>query len=626
MSFWQENYGFVREVYDFRCSKYNEWMDNIEAIISKVMADTQYTAKEFKIIKDTFTSLCRDLEKENTKQWLDMMLEKLSSHTSEGEEGLSARDKTVKQQEKKKLEIMIERHNSLMAPTMEAQSKVAHYSECYAFGDDIHPVMKVLKEQKHLSCKEIHPHTMEMVEDQIDKQEKVLRTIENQAIIYNELMKRGAKLKANPSAPTFLEKEISKLEEEWKKVNVKAKERLDLLQGSFKDWDTYETHRVSILEPLDQLEEQYKTYKKVYDPKKGSEWLDRKKKKAEGFVQSIKETNDIIKSSFANIVALAGEEKREFMEKEVLEIAERSIIVKKVEEFLGELTDFNQRLQKLVDGMAELRSWMMPAIEKLEYITTTQELTPEDRVKEIFDIQAQVNERLPLMEPMEGEAHKLLDVIAAVPVEGAEGEEGQQQEAAPPAHRSETAMRHLEEYETIKETISQLHEKIEAEAGSITQDQKFYAEFFQGVKTFKPWMDEAEKVANSPLAKPDTLEDAKKLLDTTKEFETGCQSNKAGLDSAVESRSKMEKQTKTDNEVENLTGRWTTVQKISDDRVAKCQELVDTWSGLSDLTTKLTETICKISGDVKPDVSQLGEIFTEFQTLNSKKVKLLEAI
>ena len=55
MTFWQENYGFVREVYDFRCSKYQEWMDNIEAIIEKVMANTQYTAREFKLIKDTFT-------------------------------------------------------------------------------------------------------------------------------------------------------------------------------------------------------------------------------------------------------------------------------------------------------------------------------------------------------------------------------------------------------------------------------------------------------------------------------------------------------------------------------------------------------------------------------------------
>ena len=69
-------------------------------------------------------SLCRDLEKEGTKAWLDMMLEKLSStHASEGgEENLSGRDKAMKAQEKKKLESMIERHNSLMAPTMEAQS------------------------------------------------------------------------------------------------------------------------------------------------------------------------------------------------------------------------------------------------------------------------------------------------------------------------------------------------------------------------------------------------------------------------------------------------------------------------------------------------------------------------
>jgi len=625
MSFWQENQAFVREVYDFRFTKYGEWMDNIEAIITKVMADTQYSVREFKVIKDTFTSLCRDLEKENTKQWLDMMLEKLSSHSNEGDDGLSSRDKSVKQQEKKKLETMVERHNSLMAPTTEAQSKVAHYSECYAFGDDIHPVMKVLKEQKHLSCKEIHPHTMEMVEDQIDKQEKVIRTIENQAVIYNELMRRGAKLKANPNAPNFLEKEITKLEEEWKKVNARSKERLDLLQGSFKDWDTYEAQRVAILEPLDQLEEQFKTYKKVYDPKKGTEWLDRKKKKAEAYVQSIKTTAEIVKTSFANIVALAGEEKREFMEKEVKEIDERSGIVKKVEDFLGELTDFNDRLHKLVDGMASLRSWMMPAIEKLEYITTSTELTPEDRVKEIFDIQAQVNDRLPLLEPMEGEAHKLLDAVAAVQTEGAEGEEQQEQERAP-QHTSETARRHMEEFETIKETIGTLHEKIEVEAGSITQDQKFYAEFFQGVKTFKPWMDDAEKTANAPLAKPDTLEDAKKLLETSKTFEAGCQENKSCLDSAVESRSKMEKQTKSDDEVEKLTGRWTTVQGISAERVTKTQELVDTWSELSDMTNKLTEVILKISGDVKPDVSQLGEIFTGFQTLNQKKVSLLEAI
>jgi len=590
-------------------------MDNIEAIISKVMANTQYTAKEFKIIKDTFTSLCRDLEKEHTKAWLDMMLEKLSSHSAEGEEGLSARDKTVKQQEKKKLEAMIERHNGLMAPTMEAQSKVAHYSECYAFGDDIHPIMKVLNEQKHLSCKEIHPHTMEMVEDQIDKQEKVLRTIENQAVIYNELMKRGAKLKANPSAPPFLEKEIGKLEAEWQLVNEKAKERLALLQGAFKDWDVYENQRVAILEPLDNLEDQFKTYKKIFDPKKGAEWLDRKKKKAESAIQSILATREIVKNSFANIVALAGEEKRDFMEKEVNEIDERAVIVQKVENFLTELGGFNDRLKKLVDGMAELRAWMMPALEKLEYVITSQELTPEDRVKEIFDIQAQVNDRTPLLEPMEAEAHTLLDAKA---VEGEE--EGAE------VHRSETAMRHLEEFETIKETIGSLHEKVEVEAGSITQDQKYYAEFFQGVKSFKPWMDSGETTTKTPLVKPETLEDAKKLLESTQAFAGQCTENKDHLDAAVESRSKMEKQTKSDNEVESLQGRWDAVKKVSDARVNKIQELVNTWGELQTLTESLTETICKISGDTAPDVSQLENIFKNFRDINEKKVKIIETV
>jgi len=616
MSFWQENYGFVKEVYDFRCSKYLEWMDNIEAIISKVMANTQYTAKEFKIIKDTFTSLCRDLEKEGTKSWLDMMLDKLSSSChEEGEQKLSGRDKAVKMAEKQKLEAMVERHNSLVAPTMEAQSKVAHYSECYAFGDDIHPVTKVLNEQKHLSMREIHPHTMEMVEDQIEKQEKVLRTIENQHVIYDELMKRGAKLKSNPNAPSFLEKEIGKLEAEWMETNEKAKGRLTMLQDCVKNWDIYETKRVSILEPLDALEEQYKTYKKVFDPKKGADWLERKKKKAEGHIKNILETKELINNSFKCIVALAGEDKRPFMEKEIKEIEERSIVVKQVEEYLGELTGFNERLKKLVDTMGELRAWMEPAKEKLDFITTTQDLTPEDRVKEIFDLQAQVNERTPLLEPMETEAHTLLD--AKAPEEGEEETE---------VHRSETAMRHLEEYEKIKEWINELHERIETEAGSITQDQKFYAEFFQGVKCFKPWMDEAETVAKTPLVKPATLEDAMKLLEEVKTFNNGCQESKNNLDSAVESRSKMEKQTKSDNEVESLTGRWDEVKKVADERTTKVQELVDTWTELTSVSSNLTEAIAKITADPLADVATVEGIFNNYREINIKKVKIVETV
>merc|ERR1719259_607691 len=228
--------------------------------------------------------------------------------------------------------------------------------------------------------------------------------------------------------------------------------------------------------------------------------------------------------------------------------------------------------------MGELRAWMDPAKEKLDYITTTQDLTPEDRVKEIFDLQAQVNERTPLLEPMEGEAHTLLD--AKAPVEGEE--EGEVQ------HRSETAMRHMEEFEKIKEAINELHERVEAEAGSITQ--------------------------------------AQKLLEEVKAFTGGCETNKAGLDSAVESRNKMEKQTKSDNEVENLTNRWGEVKKVADERTQKVQELVDTWTELTTVTSSLTESIGKIAADTKPDVSGVEAIFNSFREINDKKVKIIETV
>lgn len=159
---------------------------------------------------------------------------------------------------------------------------------------------------------------------------------------------------------------------------------------TFKDWETYEHQRQAIYTPIEALEEQFKTYKRIYDPKKGTDWLERKKKKAAEFKKSGLEIYDIITKSFKTIVSLAGEDKREFMEKEILEIDERKTIIEKVDKTLAELTEFNKTLHKFVDTLAELRAWMMPACEKLNFITSSTDLSPEDRVKEIFDLQGQV--------------------------------------------------------------------------------------------------------------------------------------------------------------------------------------------------------------------------------------------
>ena len=54
MTFWQENYHFIKDVYDMRHTKMLEWMENVEKAISRIMADKVYTSAEFKRERDNF--------------------------------------------------------------------------------------------------------------------------------------------------------------------------------------------------------------------------------------------------------------------------------------------------------------------------------------------------------------------------------------------------------------------------------------------------------------------------------------------------------------------------------------------------------------------------------------------
>ena len=54
-----------------------EWMDNVEMAIQKVCASKVYTSAEFKREKDNFQSLCKNLERAETKKWLNETLETL---------------------------------------------------------------------------------------------------------------------------------------------------------------------------------------------------------------------------------------------------------------------------------------------------------------------------------------------------------------------------------------------------------------------------------------------------------------------------------------------------------------------------------------------------------------------
>ncbi|XP_071525119.1 muscle-specific protein 300 kDa-like [Panulirus ornatus] len=606
MTFWQENYGFVKDVYDFRLQKYQEWMDNLEGIVSKVMApNVQYTYKEFKNIQDSLSSLCRDLEKEGMKEWLDMMLEKVAMRVSD-ETTISSKDKEFKAAEKKKLQALIDRHNALMPPTQETQAKVEIYARCYAYGDDISPCLKTLEEMRHLSVKEIHPHNMNMVEEQIEKADKVIATIDSQREIYEELLKRGKKLLQNPNKAPFLTELIEKMEYTWKEANEKSKERHVMLCNSAKDWEKYDELRNAINDPLEKLEGELKRYRKFYDPVMGTRKLAQKKTTWEEQKKMADDMFDNIKKCYTTIMVLAGEDKKEFLDKEVKDVEEKRGVIEKCNEKLAKLTEYNEALNKAVEHQRKLQDWASPTNSKLKEITTDAEMSPEDRVKEILILQEQSKGIFPQVEPLDNDFKALL--------------------TDEDLEKSETAKNTMSSWKDTKDFVVEVCEEVDKEAGSISQDQRFYADYLCGVKEFKPWMESAESTIKEPLAKPTNLEEALALLESCKEFDSHCADAKGKLEEAGKARDLMEKASSTENEVEPLNNRWETVKKTANERVEKVQILVSTWEDLKKTTEDLSVKMTDVPGQDNPNIEELEKVFGSMKELFAKKKELLGTV
>merc|ERR1712001_762121 len=106
-----------------------DWMENVEKAISRIMADKVYTSAKFKRERDIFYALCKDLEREEVKKWLQQILEILMAERSKEERG----------DQNKRLEALIKKHEELIPTVLKTQVKVDLHWKCYAYGDELKP-------------------------------------------------------------------------------------------------------------------------------------------------------------------------------------------------------------------------------------------------------------------------------------------------------------------------------------------------------------------------------------------------------------------------------------------------------------------------------------------------------
>merc|ERR1712018_1118236 len=250
-----------------RYSKMVEWMDNVETAIQKVCASKVYTSAEFKREKDNFHSLCKNLERTETKRWLQETLDTLMKERA-GE----------KKEENRKLDLIIERHALLIPKVQETLVKTECYWKCYSYGDDLIPIFEFIDDLRNRSIKEVLSGNHEQTEEHIEKQDKVLRSLENKKRGVLDFITKGEKLMSDPNCPAFLEGHCRKLQEAWTDTNEKAQARKKGLTDNLKSWDAFETMTVEAHKQLDLADAECKSIKKIFDlGSSGSDYEARKK-------------------------------------------------------------------------------------------------------------------------------------------------------------------------------------------------------------------------------------------------------------------------------------------------------------------------------------------------------------
>lgn len=90
-----------------------------------------------------------------------------------------------------------------------------------------------------------------------------------------------------------------------------------------KDWEKYDELRNSIIEPLEKLENELKRYRKFYDPAMGLKKLTQKKAILEQNKKIADEMFAGIQNCYKTIIVLAGEDKKDFLDKEVRDVTRR---------------------------------------------------------------------------------------------------------------------------------------------------------------------------------------------------------------------------------------------------------------------------------------------------------------
>jgi len=597
MAFWQENYQFIKEIYEMRHSKMAEWMENVEKAIARIMADKVYTSAEFKRERDNFQALCKDLERTEVKKWLNQILEIL----------MAERAKSQQETENEKLNVLIKKHEELIPSVQKTSVMVDLYWKCYAYGDELKPHIEFLDGIMLSSTRDIAPSCVENVDELIERQEKSLVQLDSKRNVVNDLIDKGKKILEHPDKPKFLEGNVKRIQEGWDDTKKKAQDRLKLLQDTKEAWVGYAENNETIAAQFEVAEEEIKLVKKRYNLEDALSDL---KKRQDLFNKSNNTISGLFKSINDNFTCMSitlPEDKKKVVDKEIkaveakLEVVTRfKDTVKVIEDFCAALVNFDNTL-KTIDG------WKDAATAELKDIKEASgSMLPEDRVARTMDLQEDIAAKLEILK-------------AAAATEAALLPQGDKVDKDAQAFKNEL--------NRITEYVTKLAADTKVECDKYSNDVKFWAEYRTGIKEYSPWLAGAEKAAAEGLSKPSDLAEVKALNDKVQTFDKTCLTYAKVLDAANGAAQKMTTHGEADAEVAALKERYNKVKAVSDEWVKKVDVLLKEWTLLDNTVTELNSWVAKdksSEGENQFSLEKMESTLGELKNIFKEKEKLVE--
>jgi len=599
MTFWQENYSFIKEVYDTRYSKMVEWMDNVEMAISKVCASKVYTSAEFKREKDNFQSLCKNLERAETKKWLTETLETLMKERAADEQ----------KAESAKLKAVMERHKTLIPKIQETLIKTECYWKCYSYGDDLIPIFEFIDDLRNRSVKEVFSANGEQTEEHIEKQDKVLNQLENKRKMVMEFISKGEKLMEDPNCPKFLDGHVKKLKEAWEDTNEKAQSRKKALHDNMTSWETFEDKKVECHKQLDAANTEYEAIKKIFDLKAGPADYNTRMKTASIFRSTIEGLFNTCSVANDCLQLMLPDEKKSEITDQITELKTRMDILKTTDERLEFIDDFNKRLNIFDQGLKDMDAWLIDGRKRLDLIKNPpEEMSPEDRVTKSMELQEDLNKKSEFTKKLEQEKE---DIFPSA------GEKV-----------SSDAKKFIERLKKVRTTLNALDEEASAECAKFSEDVKFWAEFQTGVKIFGPWMKNSEVRKQDGLKKPSSLVEACEILGDSKNLQDEAEAKLRVLEEAAASAQKMTSHQEADLKVAAFKERWSTVHECFKEWVARMTTLVECWNKLDGNVGELsswvsTKDSSAPDGGSEISIEKLETQLNTLKTMFAEKQKLV---